>query len=294
MADISDITAYIASVASTAVYPNGNLQPSVTGNDVSIYEGWPISEQLNLDLTGQVLAGNPPVPVPRAKGPVSNVSIYPLPGGSSLPYQILDNTYTITPAAINLVVSVSGNQVTVTGTPAAGEILTLVVDRTYVYSQTGATASAILSALLTAVQINYPSATLVGSTLTVPYGYELDVRQGGIATLGKVSHRQIHPVMISVWAPDHVTRTTLAKAIDVAMKATLVAAMPDGSEALFVYSRTNVSDIEQNKALYRRDLIYNVEFATITTFPGTTITSVSNQITQEGALYNQPQLNEVT
>ena len=55
--------------------------------------------------------------------------------------------------------------------------------------------------------------------------------------------------------------------------------MPDTSQALVIYSRTNVSDDRQSTAIYRRDLIYDVEYATVFQFPGYVITSVNVSIT---------------
>lgn len=283
MADLSDITAYLASAVTSVVYPNGTASASIAPPapgftnpaDVKIYEGWPIAEQLDLDMQGQKISGSKQTPT--SNGPIVNVSIFPMAGLTVMPYQILDNTYTIVDPAYGLTVSVSGNQITITGTPNSGEYVTIVADRQYVYSETGATAATILSALLTDAQANYPSASLVGSTLTVPYGYELDVRQGSIGTLGKVTHRQRQSIMISVWAADPSSRTKVAAAIDNSLKQTIVATMPDTTQAKITYNRTNVLDTAENVTVYRRDLIFDVEYATLEEFPGYVITSVTYQ-----------------
>ena len=39
MADLSDVTAYLAQRAASAVYPNGTTSPSVASMDCLIYEG---------------------------------------------------------------------------------------------------------------------------------------------------------------------------------------------------------------------------------------------------------------
>src|SRR5258708_3583696 len=105
MADISDVTAYLESAATLAVYPSGTSQPSVAAMDVRIYEGWPMPDQLDWDLSGTMLSGTPPVPVPRPNGPLSNISIFPMLGSNVTPYQIQDQTYVITPAVFGLTVS---------------------------------------------------------------------------------------------------------------------------------------------------------------------------------------------
>lgn len=282
MADISDVTAYLAQAAAAAVYPNGTSQPSVAAMDVRIFEGWPIPDQLDLDLGGHVLSGTPPTMSPRPNGPLANVSIYPMMGTGVNVYQVLDDTYTVTPVSYGMAVSINGNVITVSGQPNAGEYLTLICDGSIVYSLSGATTPALLAALAAAAQANYPSASSTATTLTVPVGHSLVVRQGGKALLGKVTHRQRHAVMVTVWAPTRLTRSALASAIDVALKKTVKVTMPDTSQALLIYNRTNVSDENQSATIYRRDLIYDVEYATLETFPGYVVTSVNDTITAVG------------
>jgi putative ABC transport system substrate-binding protein len=45
VADLSDLTAYLATTAYNAVYPNGTGSASVASMDCRIYEGWPIPDQ---------------------------------------------------------------------------------------------------------------------------------------------------------------------------------------------------------------------------------------------------------
>lgn len=279
MADLSDVTAYLAGAVASAAYPNGTSQPSVAAMDVRIFEGWPIPEQLDRDMLGQILSGTPPVPVPRTGGPVANVSVYPMPGTGIVVYQQQDLTYIITPPTISSTFTLVGNLITVTGQIAVGEYLTLVIDDAAVCSQTGASTAAMLAALATEAQgKGYPSASATATTLTIPFGHSLVVRQGGAAVLGKVTHRQRQSVMVTVWAPTQAVRTMLAKAIDNAIKQVIKVAMPDTSQALVIYSRTNVSDERQATAIYRRDLIYDVDYATVFQFPGYVITSVNVSI----------------
>ena len=280
MADLSDVCAYLRAAIATAVYPNGTSQPSVAATDCRIYEGWPIPDQLDQDMAGKTLAGSPPMPTTRTGGPVANVSIYPMQGATATPYQILDKTYTITPPAYGLTVTSDGTTITVSGTPTAGEYLTIVANRSKVYSETGATASAIIAALAADLAADFPGATHTGSTLTIPNLYELHARQGAVATLGKVTHRQKQSIMVTVWAPTHASRSAFAGAIDVVLKETNRITMPDTSQAIVVYNRTNQTDEQQAATIYRRDLIYDVEYATLQTFPGYVVTSFDLTISQ--------------
>jgi hypothetical protein len=180
---------------------------------------------------------------------------------------------------INSTFTLVGNLITVTGQIGLGEYLTLVIDNAAVCSQTGANTAAMLSALATEAQgKGYPSASATATTLTIPFGHSLVVRQGGTAVLGKVTHRQRQSVMVTVWSPTQAARSTLAGAIDNAIKNKIKVAMPDTSQALVIYSRTNVLDDRQSTAIYRRDLIYDVEYATVFQFPGYVVTSVNTTI----------------
>jgi hypothetical protein len=278
LADLSDVTAYLATAVANAVYPNGTSQPSVAAMDVRVFEGWPMPDQLDRDMLGQMLSGTPPTPVTRPGGAVANVSVFPMQGTGIAVYQQQDETYVITPVNYGMAMSVAGNVITVSGQPNPGEYLTLVCDGAFVFSQTGATTAALLAAIATAAQAQYPTASSTATTLTVPTGHSLIVRQGGVATLGKVTHRQRQSVMVTVWAPTEAVRATLAKAIDNAIKQIIKITMPDTSQALVIYSRTNVLDDRQSTAIYRRDLIYDVEYATVFEFPGYVVTSVTTTI----------------
>jgi hypothetical protein len=278
MADLSDVTAYLATAASAAVYPNGTSLPSVAAMDCRIFEGWPIPDQLDRDMLGQMLSGTPPVPVTRPGGTVANISVFPMPGTGIVVYQQLDDTYVITPVSYGMVVSVAGNVITVSGQPNIGEYLTLICDGGFVFSQTGSTTAALLAAIAAQAQTQYPAASSTATTLTVPTGHSLVVRQGGVATLGKVTHRQRQSVMVTVWSPTQAVRAMLARAVDGAIKQNIKVMMPDTSQALVIYSRTNVLDDRQSTAIYRRDLVYDVEYATVFEFPGYVVTSVGTTI----------------
>ena len=298
IADLSDITGYLAQTAANACYPNGTSQPSVAGIDILIYEGWPISERLDLDLTGQML-GSGLTPTPRPCGVRANVSVYPMQGTNTPIPQILNETYVIVPPVYGLVatnVELYGGpktwKITLTGAPTPTEFLTIELDNYYVASSSGVDIASILGAL--ASQINaFPSlinpatpgyvATVSGNSLTIIgqgiglAGYCI-ARLGVQATLGRVLHKQRQSIMVSVWAPDHESRTKIAAAIDILIKKNITVTMPDTSMALICYNRTNLTDEHEPVACYRRDLIVWADYATLEEFPGTVITSVTTSI----------------
>jgi hypothetical protein len=315
MADISDITTFLATKVAGIVYPNGTSSPSIAPifpgfsapMDVRIFEGWPLPDQLDLDVGGKMLIGTPPQPEPRPNGPVTNISIYPVPGAAAPSiYQLLDQTYVITTPSYGIAISVSGTVVTCSGQPNSGEYLSAIIDRNAVVSSKVAPLSALLADLAAqAVSAGY-AATSTATTLTIPYKFQLDVRQGGVGTLGKVSHRQRQGIMVTVWAPNHTARSVIAAAVDNALKqgpgdvspnGCLKMNLPDGTMALLLPSHTTQTDEQTVVSIYRRDLVYLAEYATLTAFPGYVVTSVQVQITNQyglGPTYNAPPVNAQT
>lgn len=265
MADLTDVEETIAGIVSAAIYPNGTGQPSAMpgGTTVSISRGWPLPACLDADLA----AGQ------------AQITIYPLSNSSMRTYQILDHTYVITPAVIDLTVTIDGNGViTAEGQPATGEYLTLVIDDAVVCSQSGANTQTLLAALAAqAITFGY-AATSTATTITVPFGHSMVVRQGGVAVMGKVLWRQIHSIMVCVWAPSDAIRTAAAKLADVALKENLKLTMPDTSQCILRYSRTMSTDQQEKAMIYRRDLIFDAEYATVEEFPGYVITSTQISI----------------
>lgn len=260
MADITDVEDKIVAIIDGAIYPNGDTQPSaMTGaTPVKIGRGWPLPASLDADL---------------AAGKVT-ITVYPLAGSATPTYQLLDETYVVTPAAVTSHVAVADDVITVTGTLSPAEFLTLIIDDTAICSQTGANVAAMLSALATEAQgKGYPAAAATSTTLTIPFTRSLVVRQGGKGVLGKVIHRQRASIMVSVWAPDDAKRTQAAILADIEIKKNIKITLPDTSQCILRYMRSACSDQMEKANLYRRDLIYDAEFATIEQFDGVTITS---------------------
>jgi hypothetical protein len=274
MADLSDVTAYLKAQALAAVYPNGvGSKNSIAGIDIRLYEGWPLPDQLEMDVAGNTKDAATGVISPRANGPLANVSIFPWGSTGGNTYQILDETYTIVAPAITTTVAVAGEIITLTGTLSPNEFLTVIIDDSAIVSQTGANVAAMLAALAAQAVTAGFAATSTATTLTIPFTRSMVVRQGGKGVVGKVTHRQVQSVMVTVWAPTPQIRTQLAAAIDNVIKQTTKTSMPDTSQAIIRYHGTCVNDDQQAVTIYRRDLIYSVEYATVEQFDAFVITS---------------------
>lgn len=257
MADIADCETLLVTMAAAALYPNGTSQPSAVVAPCKIYPGWPNSTQLDADL----LAG------------VVNVSVFPVEGSSAKAPLILDNPQMIVAPVHGLTASVSNQSVTITGTPTTGEFATIIADDKHAYSSAGASSAAILSALLTAAQGDYPSASLSGPTLTIPAA-SIQARLGAPATLGNVVHKQKQSFRITIWASTEALRSATAAVVDVALKRVNVVTFPDTSKGIMTYERTLITDNMERSVCYRRDLVFSIEYATLDTYPAVEVTTV--------------------
>jgi hypothetical protein len=74
--------------------------------------------------------------------------------------------------------------------------------------------------------------------------------------------RQDRSLQITVWANTPELRDRIAKNIDPVLAMTTRLAMPDGSQAIMTSVNDIQIDAQQKSGLYRRDLIYSVNYAT--------------------------------
>jgi hypothetical protein len=86
--------------------------------------------------------------------------------------------------------------------------------------------------------------------------------------------RQEKQIQISIWADSPANRTAIGKVIDPALKALTFISLPDYSFGRIRSVGQREFDTLQKQAIYRRDLIFTVEYAT-------TQVRVDTQITQE-------------
>lgn len=268
MADLSDVTAALVTLVAGVVYPNGIGQPSVAATDTVVYEGWPNPQQLDADIgVGKC-----------------HVSVYPRVDER--------NTTRYSPtwqqASVNtptLTLTIAGQAITLAGAiPPAGNPTNLSVFANglpYVYAvlstDTLATAAAALAALIAA---GVGGTSAAGAVITLPTSARIGwARVGVTGTAVRTVRSQERVIQIAIWADTPAHRNALAKAIDAALAVTTFLALPDGTGGRLTYKSTLPSDALQKTRLYRRDLLYTVDYAT-------TQVETETQITQG-------QINEV-
>ncbi len=247
MADQADVETILATLTSGALYPEGLSNPSVPGPTCRIYRGWPNPPALDSDLAD----GTINVTVFPLEFRLRNVTRYP---AEWTPLDIATPT---------LAVSVSGISASFGGSADPGQLAGLLIDgKTYVYrtqaNDTPALVAANLAVLVRADRIALLSHASVG----VPGAQNLIARtvvDGGVVMEVR---RQEQVFRITAWCPDPASRDATAAAIDADFAGRRFIDLPDGTQGRLLYVGTGVFDQSQDAALYRRDLLYSVEYAT--------------------------------
>ena len=263
MADISEVLVVLAAQAAAAVYPNGTGQASVANCDIRVYPGWPNAQALDADL----LAGK------------VNISVYPTPQEKNTTryvrrwQPVVRNTPTVT-------LTLDGAHVTVGGSiplPFFPQNLAILIGTNgYTYPMQE---SDTLATIATGLALQIPGASSSGAVITVPAGPTPVLRVGSTGTAIQEIRRQKRLIQITIWAPTPALRDTVAKAVDVVLADLAFLTMPDGTGARSVYQDSPMTDSLEKAKTYRRDLRYNVEFAT--TKQMTTAEVVVGVVTQQ-------------
>ena len=252
MADESDVETALVSLAAAALYPNGAGTQSVPGPDCRIYRGWPSVSALNADL---------------AAGRI-NVTIFPAHG--TLAHARTTTRYTpiwsVHPVPPTLTVDVSGASVTFGGSADLGQLAgVLVSGQGYSYRTQAGDTPALVAANLAELIRPTTIVQLSGSKLTVPNVGVLLARVVADAIAQQEIRRQELNFRVTCWCPTPTTRDVAATAIDLSLAQVPFIILPDGSTGRLTYYGTSVLDQSENALLYRRDLLYRVEYPTILT-----------------------------
>jgi hypothetical protein len=250
MADISDVEQAVANTISLSLYPAGSSQSSIIGAVCRVYRGWPNSATLNADLSAGAV----------------NITVVTDNDSGRTTTRYLPRWQT-TSSRPGVAASSTGQTITISGSPAVGDGVGALIDgAAYAYRlQAGDLPGLIASNLNHLIQANRP-ATVRGPTITVPGARSIQVRVVcDNATLFE-GRRQEKDLRIICWCPTPPIRDAVAAAIDLTMNRLSFLVLPDDTEARVVYKNTASYDQAQNALLYRRDLVYMIEYPTVTIF----------------------------
>ena len=250
MADQSDVEAVLARLVSGVIYPQGTSAPSILGVDCRIYRGWPNSAALNADLAGKRV----------------NITVFPEPRQQVNSTRWSSEFIPVALAVPTLTVSVSGNAATFGGSADPGQVAGLLADDMAVVHriESGDTPS-MVAAILASYLRTQRATVLSGATVTVPSARLLIGRVVADQRFTEELRRQLQRFRITCWCPDPASRDAAAAAVDAALAAQPFIALPDGTQGRLRFVSSAVFDQSQDAQLYRRDLVYSVDYSTTQT-----------------------------
>ena len=249
MADELDVETALANAASVALYPNGPGAASVPGPDCRVYRGWPTSGALDADL---------------AIGTI-NVTVYPSArvGRTTTRYA---PRWSGTPATPVLQATVAGTVVTFAGVAAAGQVAGILADgQSYAYRIRSGDTPELVAANLASLVRARRVVNLSGATVAVAGAATIQGRVVADASMQQEVRRQEQDFHVTCWCPTPAMRDATSIAIDQLLSTTGFIALGDGTVGKLVYAGTTLFDQSQNARLYRRDLTYCIEYATVST-----------------------------
>lgn len=261
MADLADVENALVALIAQTLYPNGTGQPSVTGTPAIIYAGWPTSSRLDADLLalsqGQV-------------GGKIHVSVFPT-NTERNTTRYMRQWQPVSNPTPTLTLTISGQQVTVGGTVSTPQnVMLMVGHQPYVYAVQGADT---LTSIATALAALIPGASSAGPIVTLAASAVLTAaRVGGSGTSIMETRRQERVMQITAWADTPARRDAVIQAIDPVLAQIQFLTLVDQTAARLIYRSSRKDDMVQKANLYRRDLLYSVEYATIASETDTQVT----------------------
>jgi hypothetical protein len=258
----------LAQVVAGALYPSGaanKASVSVAGPVVSIYPGWPDAQQLDIDLP---------------KG-IVHVNTYPWKQDRNTTRYMKTWQDQVAPAP-TITMVVNGVTVTLGGTVGVGQNLAVLANGlAWVYQtvqgDTLASAAAALAALINA---GLAGTSANGAVITLPATARILAARVGASGTGAMDIRnQERIMMVGIWAGTPSLRDAVAKVIDPAISANSFLIMPDSFAARVIYHGSLLNDSEQKMGIYRRDLLYSVDYATTITEAEWQVETVNSNIT---------------
>jgi hypothetical protein len=250
MADQSDVETTLAALIGDVIYPQGTNAPSILGPSCRIYRGWPNAAALDADL---------------AAGRV-NITVFPEPRHQHNTTRWSDEVALTQPVAPTLTIAIAGPTATIGGDAAPGQLAGLLVDNLAVVHRTATGDTPALVAAILATRVRTERiALLAGATVTIPGARLLIGRVVADQTVQEETRRQRQGFRITCWCPDPAIRDTAAAAVDAALAAQNFIALPDGTAGRLRFVASTVFDQSQDALLYRRDLLYAVDYATTRT-----------------------------
>ena len=263
MADLSDVMTALGTFIGGVLYPSGatgEANSPACGVPVMIVAGWPSPQSLDTAMqAGKAVVSIYPTASERntTRFPTDDEELSTQPG-----------TFTI--SSVGQVITVGGAQ----PSPYYFQNLVAFVNgQPYrVQSQPSDTPASLAAALQALIAADISGSTVSGVSITLPATARIGaLRIGTTGTLISEIGRQERAFQITAWASSPAMRDAVSPIVDVALRQTKFLTLADQTLGRLVYKSSPFSDFDQKQGIFRRDLIYTVEY-------GTTITTTGDQI----------------
>jgi hypothetical protein len=257
MASVDDVTHYLAKRVADVLYPGGPLLPCIVNTSVRIYPGWPVSGALQTDT--------------EAGG--AHVSVWPLQSERKVNCALGRPYQTLAKGKPTLQLRVTDSAITVSGVASSlTNVQIHLSGKKFIFHfQTGTTAEQVVRIL----QLNLPHAFTLMGRVIIPVVNHLSITVTTAGTAVRELRRQIKDFQITVWAPTSQLRNTIGTAIDAALSERCPIDLGDGVPAQMFYARQFDSDAAENWHVYRRDLVFSVNYATTQTISAPEVTEIA-------------------
>ena len=247
MADQSDVEDVLVGLIGGVLYPAGADAVSLLGPVCRVYRGWPTAAALEDDLAAGVV----------------NVTVFPEAAVQSVTTRWPDEWAVVAAVTPTLTAAISGTTVSFAGAAGPGQVAGILADNVAAVHRTEAgdtpeRVAAVLASYLATQRI----ALAAGATVLVPGAARLEARVMADQPALRETRRQRQGFRISCWCADPLTRDRAAGAVDAALSGMDFIALPDGTQGRLRFHAGQVFDHAQNAQLYRRDLVYSVDYAT--------------------------------
>jgi hypothetical protein len=277
LADISDVTTTLKTIIAQALYPTApttqNQNSPVAGVPVGIQVGWPSPQSVDADR----------------KCGRTTVSLYPLPGerNTTRYFKVWQQVAPL--AAATWTLTGSGQTITVGGVAPATYFVQnfaiFVNGKAYIYSApSNASANSLARALGALIAVDFPGTTVLAAVITLPNNARIgSLRVGTGAPVMKEVRRQFRTIQIMVLSPKPEDRDAVVVAFDPVLADMPRFTLPDNFGARLLYRGSPFNDFDQKFALFRRDLLYDVEYPTTRADVAPEVIAFCTDISQIGA-----------
>jgi hypothetical protein len=270
MANISVVEDTLVNLISGILYPNGTSQPSIVPSvgNIRVYAGWPVPPSFEADMN----AGN------------AHITIFPQNTGRNttrFPQNWLPQTFTDPTITLTLI----GNQITIGGIVSIPQSCMIVVNGIgYAY---GILETDTLDTIAAALALIVPNSSASGNVLTISSAISITPRVTSYGTSAKEIKRQECIFNVITWAFSRDTRTNVSDPVEIGLGALSRFLLPTDNFycPIFYMGLKDHEELQKSIPIYRRDLMFRIEYPTI----------ISEQFTNiEDVILDISNVNQIT